>query len=163
VFSAGRCASGRSRSSTATPITTGHARQSRAAFTPARHVAGIHSTHSIRHNITHALRNRYGISHFITDADAGAEVLLREDGIPPGKVTTVPSGSNRYPDDMRAGFRARIRGSMGIDEGTVVIGNVARLVPFKGHRHLLDAAAIVAHEKRGVLFLIAGDGNSRVT
>ena len=129
-----------------------------AAFTPARHVAGIHSTHSIRHNITHALRNRYGISHFITDADAGREVLLREDGIPPGKVTTVPIGIESDPADMRAGFRAQIRGSMGIDEGTVVIGNVARLVPFKGHRHLLEAAALVAREKSGVLFLIAGDG-----
>ena len=129
-----------------------------AAFTPARHVAGIHSTHSIRHNITHAVRNRYGISHFITDADAGREVLLREDGIPPGKVTTVPIGIESDPVDVRAGFRARIRETMGIDERTVVIGNVARLVPFKGHRFLLDAAARIAQENNGVLFLIAGDG-----
>jgi glycosyltransferase involved in cell wall biosynthesis len=129
-----------------------------AAFTPARHVAGIHSTHSIRHNITHAVRNRYGISHFITDADAGREVLLREDGIPPGKVTTVPIGIESDPVDVRAGFRARIRGAMGIDERTVVIGNVGRLVPFKGHRFLLDAAARIARENSGVLFLIAGDG-----
>jgi glycosyltransferase involved in cell wall biosynthesis len=129
-----------------------------AAFTPARHVAGIHSTHSIRHNITHALRNRYGISHFITDAEAGREVLLREDGIPPGKVTTVPIGIESDPVDVRAGFRARIRGAMGIDERTVVIGNVARLVPFKGHRFLLDAAALLARENGGFLFLIAGDG-----
>lgn len=129
-----------------------------AAFTPARHVAGIHSTHSIRHNITHALRNRYGIAHFITDADAGREVLLREDGIPPSKVTIVPIGIESDPGDVREGFRARIRGAMGIDDGTVVIGNVARLVPFKGHRFLLEAAALIQRTERGVLFLIAGDG-----
>ena len=129
-----------------------------AAWTPARHVAGIHSSHSISHNITHAIRNRYGISHFITDADAGRDVLLREDGIPPGKVTTVPIGIESDPDDVRAGFRARIRGEMGIDDRTVVIGNVARLVPFKGHRFLLEAAALVVREERHVLFLIAGDG-----
>jgi glycosyltransferase involved in cell wall biosynthesis len=129
-----------------------------AAFSPARHVAGIHSTHSIRHNITHALRNRYGTSHFITDADAGREVLLREDGVPPDKVTTVPIGIESDPDDVRAGFRARTRGTMGIDEGTVVIGNVARLVPFKGHRFLLEAAALIAREKGNVLFLVAGGG-----
>ena len=129
-----------------------------AAFTPARHVAGIHSSHSIRHNITHAIRNRYGISHFITDADAGREVLLREDGIPREKVTTVPIGIESDPDDVRAGFRARTRGEMGIDDATVVIGNVARLVPFKGHRSLLEAASLVARGERSVLFLIAGDG-----
>ena len=129
-----------------------------AAFTRARHVAGIHSAHSIRHNITHALRNRYGTSHFITDADAGRDVLLREDAIPPGKVTTVPIGIESDPVDVRAGFRARIRETMGIDEGTVVVGNVARLVPFKGHRFLLEAAALVARGDRSVLFLVAGDG-----
>jgi glycosyltransferase involved in cell wall biosynthesis len=129
-----------------------------AAVTRARHVAGIHSTHSIRHNITHALRNRYGTSHFITDADAGREVLLREDGIPPGKVTTVPIGIESDPGDVRAAFRARTRSAMAIDEGTVVIGNVARLVPFKGQRFLLEAAALIARGGRKVLFLIAGDG-----
>jgi len=129
-----------------------------AAFTRTRHVAGIHSTHSIRHNITHALRNRYGTSHFITDADAGRNVLLREDGIPPEKVTTVPIGIESDPDDVRAGFRSRTRSALGIEDGTVVVGNVARLVPFKGHRFLLEAAAQVAQEVKNAVFLIAGDG-----
>jgi glycosyltransferase involved in cell wall biosynthesis len=129
-----------------------------AAFTGARHVAGIHSTHSIRHNITHALRNRYGTSHFITDADAGREVLLNEDGVPPWKVTTVPIGIESDPEDVRADFRARTREKMGIDTRTVVVGNVARLVPFKGHRFLLESAALIARENGNVLFLIAGDG-----
>jgi len=129
-----------------------------AAFTPARHVAGIHSTHSIRHNITHALRNRYGTSHFVTDADAGRDVLLSEDGIAPEKVTTVPIGIESDPAGVRAGFRSRTRSALGIDERTVVIGNVARLVPFKGHRYLLDSAALVRRENGNVLFLIVGDG-----
>ncbi len=41
------------------------------AQTSALHVAGIHSNHSIQHNITHWLRNRHGTAHFKTDADAG--------------------------------------------------------------------------------------------
>ena len=129
-----------------------------AAGTSAKHVAGVHSTHSIRHNITHALRNRFGASHFITDADAGREVLLREDGIPPGKVTTIPIGIESDPDEVRMPLRARTRSAMGIDEKTVVVGNVARLVPFKGHRFLLEAAALIARERTDVLFLIVGDG-----
>lgn len=129
-----------------------------AAFGPARHVAGVHSTHSIRHNITHALRNRYGTSHFITDAEAGRQVLLREDGIPPEKVTTVPIGIESDPAPAREAFRARTRAALGIGETTIVVGNVARLVPFKGQRFLLEAAREVTRAPGNVLFLIVGDG-----
>ncbi len=129
-----------------------------AAGTAAKHVAGVHSTHSISHNITHALRNRFGTSHFITDADAGREVLLREDGIAPGMVTTIPIGIDSDPREVRATLRARTRSAMGIDGKTIVVGNVARLVPFKGHRFLLEAVALVVRERPDVLFLIAGDG-----
>ena len=128
------------------------------AFTPARHVAGVHSTHSIRRNITHALRNRYGTAHFITDAEAGRDVLLRRDHIAPGRVTTVPIGIDADPPEARAAWRAATRAALGIEDGTLVVGNVARLVPFKGHRFLLEAAAIVARGRPDVLFLIVGDG-----
>ena len=53
------------------------------------HVASIHSAHSIQHNITHWLRNRWGIDHFIADADAVKEVLVTTDRIPAGKITVV--------------------------------------------------------------------------
>jgi glycosyltransferase involved in cell wall biosynthesis len=128
------------------------------AFTPTRHVAGVHSTHSISHNVTHLIRNRYGTSHFIADADAGRDVLIGEDGISADMVTTVPIGIESDTDEERSAFRAQTRSAMEIKERTVVIGNVARLVPFKGHRFLLDAAALIAREARDVLFLIAGDG-----
>jgi len=128
------------------------------SFTPARHVAGVHSTHSIRRNITHALRNHFATAHFITDAEAGRDVLLRRDHIGPGRVTTVPIGIETDPPEARATWRAATRRSLKIDENTVVVGNVARLVPFKGHRFLLEAAAIIAREARNVLFLIVGDG-----
>ena len=72
------------------------------AWTPARHVAGIHSTHSIQHNITHLLRNTYGTAHFITDADAGRDVLITEDHIPAERITTVPIGIEEDPPEVRA-------------------------------------------------------------
>lgn len=128
------------------------------AFTPARHVAGVHSTHSIQHNITHLLRNRYGTAHFITDAEAGKEVLVREDGIPAAKITTVPIGIESDPEDLRAGYRAHTRAMLGIRPETVVIGNVARLVPFKGQRHLLEAIADVRTGAPDILLCVVGDG-----
>jgi glycosyltransferase involved in cell wall biosynthesis len=129
-----------------------------AAWTPTRHVAGIHSTHSIQHNVTHWLRNHYGTSHFITDADAGRDVLIREDHIPGERITTVPIGIEEDTPEIRAAMRLRTRARLGVGNDVIVIGNVARLVPFKGHRILLDAIALVVREAPQVLFPIIGDG-----
>jgi glycosyltransferase involved in cell wall biosynthesis len=128
------------------------------AWTPARHVAGIHSTHSIQHNITHLLRNRYGTAQFITDADAGRDVLIKEDRVPAERITTVPIGIEEDTPEARAAYRAKTRERLGVADNVVVIGNVARLVPFKGHRVLLDAIALVVRECPHVLFPIIGDG-----
>ncbi len=43
-------------------------------------------------------------------------------------------------------------------DSTVVVGNVARLVPFKGHAVLLESIARVLREAPDVLFPIIGDG-----
>lgn len=131
-----------------------------AAFAPVRHIAGIHSTHSIQHNITHYLRNRLGTDHFITDAGAGRDVLIREDGIPPSRITTIPIGVENDPADVREAYREETRAALGIPRGTVVVGNVARLVPFKGHRYLLDAVAQLVRTSPSppILLLIVGDG-----
>jgi glycosyltransferase involved in cell wall biosynthesis len=128
------------------------------SFTRTRHVAGVHSSHSIQHNLTHYLRNRWGIDHFVTDADAGKNVLMKEDHIPSERITTVHIGIENGTPDERAKARAGTRSSLGIADGTVVIGNVARLVLFKGHRYLLEAIAEITKEESHVLFLIIGDG-----
>jgi glycosyltransferase involved in cell wall biosynthesis len=123
-----------------------------------RHVAGVHSTHSIQHNVTHWWRNRFGTDHFITDAEAGREVLIREDGISPARITAVPIGIEGETPAFNAAARETIRRDWGAGPSTIVIGNVARLVEFKGHRHLLDAVAIVAREVPDIVVPIIGDG-----
>jgi len=129
-----------------------------AAWSPTRHIAGIHSTHSIQHNITHWLRNRWGISHFITDAAAGKEVLSRVDHISEHRITTVPIGIEETPSGEREDARRATRARLGVNDSTIVVGNVARLVPFKGHKILLAAAHRVVQEMSDVLFPIIGDG-----
>jgi len=129
-----------------------------AAFQPVRHVAGVHSAHSIQHNITHWLRNRWGVNRFIADAEAVKTVLMRDDGIPGSRITVVPIGVESGIADEKAHVRAAVRAELGIADGTVAVGNVARLVPFKGHQCLLDAAATVVRERTDVVFPIVGDG-----
>ncbi len=128
------------------------------AFTRVRHIAGIHSTHSIQHNLTHWLRNRYGTDHFITDAEAGREVLLHEDRISPERITTVPIGIDDPDPSLMLTMRERTRRELEAGAETVIIGNVARLVPFKGHRVLLEAIALAVRTRSNLLFLLVGDG-----
>ncbi len=129
-----------------------------AAFQPVRHVAGVHSAHSIQHNITHWMRNRWGVDQFIADAEAVKTVLVQEDGIPASRITVVPIGVESGITEGKAGVRAAVRADLGIPDGAIAIGNVARLVPFKGHQCLLDAAALVLRDRTDIVFPIVGDG-----
>ncbi len=129
-----------------------------AALTPVRHVAGVHSSHSIQHNITHWVRNRYGIDHFVADAESVRSVLVHDDGVDPSSITVIPIGVEPAPTAEKAALRASTRAELGAAPGTVVIGNLARLVPFKGHRVLLDAVAHLAARSANILVPIVGDG-----
>jgi len=130
------------------------------AFLPAAHVATVHSAHSIQHNITHWARNKFATDHFIAVAPPVQDILLHHDRIPPERVTFIPNG---VPDnsDIAEIIRRRVRAELEIDDGTIVIGNVARLVPFKGHRYLLRTVKTVMQQHSNILFLILGDGELR--
>jgi glycosyltransferase involved in cell wall biosynthesis len=129
-----------------------------AAFQPVRHIAGVHSAHSIQHNITHWMRNHWGVDQFIADAEAVKSVLVQEDKIPAPRITVIPIGVEAGITKNRADVRAAMRKELGIPDDSPAIGNLARLVPFKGHRYLLDAAAFVVQERSDVVFPIIGDG-----
>jgi len=128
------------------------------AWTRTRHVASVHSAHSIQHNITHWLRNRFGTDQFVADAESVKQVLVREDTIPGDRITVIPIGVESFPKDQEQQWRQKTRAAWGISEETCVIGNVARLVPFKGHRYLVDAIAGLVKANPHVLCVIIGDG-----
>ena len=132
-----------------------------AGFSSVRHIAGVHSAHSIQHNITHWMRNRFGTDHFIADAQAVKDVLVHHDGVDPSNITVVPIGVEQDPQDVMQRARKRVREEMGISPETIVVGNVARLVPFKGHSYLLQSIAEVVRQAPCSLFLIIGDGELR--
>lgn len=134
-----------------------------ASWTDTRHVASVHSAHSIQHNITHWLRNRFGTDQFIADAESVKQVLVHEDVIPEHRVTVVPLGVESFPKDQEQFWRQKTRAEWRVSPKTCVIGNVARLVPFKGHRYLIDAIAGVVSANHDVLCVIVGDGELMAT
>jgi glycosyltransferase involved in cell wall biosynthesis len=129
-----------------------------ALFTPAKHIASVHSAHSIQFNLTHWLRNRFAVARFIAVAEVVKDILVREDGIDSSMVTCIPNGVEDTTESFRRETRVRIRAEWNITPQTVVIGNVARLVPFKGHEYLLQSIALVVATSPNVFFPVLGDG-----
>ncbi len=129
-----------------------------ARLSGARHVASIHSFHSIQHNLTHWLRNRFWTDRFITLGEGAKAILTREDGIPPDCISIVPLGLD--PDEMRRSddLRAKARREFGLADGELLLGNVGRLVPFKGQEYLLKSFAEVSKSRPGAKLMIVGDG-----
>lgn len=122
------------------------------------HITNVHSFHSLSHNLTHWLRNRKATDHFIVDGACVKDLLVREDHIPPEEISVVHLGVD--PRAMRRldAARTRIRTEFGFSGTDIVIGNVARLVPFKGHEYLLRAFAEVHREHPESRLLLVGDG-----
>ena len=84
---------------------------------------------------------------------------LVAEGIPLAKTTIVTEGVDverivRMP-------AASVHAAFYLPTHAPVIGNVAALVPHKGHHHLIDAAALVVREVPDARFVIVGDGELR--
>lgn len=132
-----------------------------ARLTGAVHITNVHSFHSLSHNLTHRLRNTRATDHYIVDGVCVKDLLIQQDGIPSGDISVVYLGVD--PDEMRRdeNLRKRTRGEFGFAVNEIVIGNVARLVPFKGHEYLLQAFSEVRRENPMARLLIVGDGELR--
>jgi L-malate glycosyltransferase len=74
-------------------------------------------------------------------------IVVIHDGIDVEAVARIPS--------------ANVHAQFYLPMQAPVVGNVAALVPQKGHQHLIDAAALVVREVPDARFVIVGDGELR--
>jgi glycosyltransferase involved in cell wall biosynthesis len=127
------------------------------------HVANVHSFHSLQHNLTHWIRNRIAIDHFIVDGYCVKELLVHENRISPKKISVVYLGVD--PETMKNDLtlRENVRREFGFTSEHIVIGNVGRLVPFKGQEYLIEAFAHVVQQVPTVRLFLVGDGEMRNT
>jgi L-malate glycosyltransferase len=95
---------------------------------------------------------------FIAASEA-IRAMLITDGVPAARVVTVHEGID--VDRVAATPPAKVHGEFWLPVHAPVIGNVAALVPHKGHRDLIDAAALVVREVPDARFVILGDGPLR--
>jgi glycosyltransferase involved in cell wall biosynthesis len=95
---------------------------------------------------------------FICVSDAIRQMLVA-DGIPAARAVTVREGIDLGRID--AAPRADLHAELWLPHQAPIVGNVAALVPHKGQRHLVEAAALVVQKVPDARFVIAGEGELR--
>src|SRR5437763_1001095 len=95
---------------------------------------------------------------FICASDAIRRLIV-SDGVHPSRAVTVHEGID--VGHVEAAPPADLHAELWLPHHAPVIGNVAALVPHKGQRHLIEAAAIVVAKVPDARFVIAGEGELR--
>ena len=98
------------------------------------------------------------VDRFICASEAIRKILLA-DGLDPSRAVTVHEGIDL--GRVAAARPAALHEELWLPHGSPIVGNVAALVPHKGQRHLVEAAALVVREVPDARFVIAGEGELR--
>jgi glycosyltransferase involved in cell wall biosynthesis len=100
------------------------------------------------------------VDRFVTASDA-IRAMLIEDGVPPDRTVTVHEGID--VDRIVAAEPLNVREEYWFPPHSLIVGNIAALVPHKGQKYLVDAAAIVVREMPEARFLVLGEGELRTS
>jgi glycosyltransferase involved in cell wall biosynthesis len=92
-------------------------------------------------------------------ASEAIRVMLVGDGIPDERTVTVHEGIDL--GRVAAAPPANLHEELFLPHGAPIVGNVAALVPHKGQRHFIEAAALVIRQVPDARFVIAGEGELR--
>jgi len=97
----------------------------------------------------------------ITTTKPNRNQILENNIVPPEKLAAIPEGIEvENYEKVKIDISAK-RKEMGIPEGSVLLGTVARLETPKGHIYLLDAVKKVLSERPDTYFVIVGKGRLR--
>ncbi len=98
-------------------------------------------------------------THIIAISGECRRFLIEKEGAPPHKIHLVHNG---IPPDLFTKkdkvVMDRSRARFGLYDREPVVGNVARFVAWKGHRHIIDAARSFVEKNPKAIFLLCGNG-----
>jgi glycosyltransferase involved in cell wall biosynthesis len=95
---------------------------------------------------------------FIAASDS-IHALLLNDGIEAARIVTIYEGIDLHR--VQAEPALNIHAEFWLPTHAPIVGAVGALTPEKGHRHLIDAAALVLREVPDAHFVILGEGDLR--
>jgi len=91
--------------------------------------------------------------------------MLVAAGVPDARIRVVNSSIDlpRFDEarERRARLRTEVRSELGIEEGAIVVGNVAHLAGHKSQKDLVEAMPAVLREIPQARLVIVGDGEER--
>jgi glycosyltransferase involved in cell wall biosynthesis len=125
------------------------------------HVASVHSLQSISHNLTHWARNKFLVDMFAADGNIVKDFLVNEDKIDEKKIKVINLGIDPESMEHDERLRKNARNEFGLADSEVLIGNLGRLVEFKGQDKLIKAFKQVLEKFPNVKLLIVGDGERK--
>jgi glycosyltransferase involved in cell wall biosynthesis len=95
-------------------------------------------------------------ARIVTAGEQLRRELIERTGVAPERVTSVPTGADA--ERYRPGDRTAARAALGLPADRILIGIVATLRSWKGHRHLVEAFAGLP---QNTMLVIVGDGPQR--
>lgn len=94
--------------------------------------------------------------HVVTTGDRARELIMAQAGLPPGRLSTIPTGVDLGRFDPTRANPDRLRRELGLDAGTRLVGVVAVIRTYKGHSILFQALAAPPLRGRPLHLIIAG-------
>jgi glycosyltransferase involved in cell wall biosynthesis len=116
-----------------------------------------HDSAPVSHNAPTRWLHTRAAARIVTTGEALKRELVERNGYPAVRIDSVPTGMD--PQRFRPGERAEARGRLGLPPDAALVGIVAGLRQYKGHRYLVEAVAGLS----GVGLAIVGDGPERAT
>jgi len=120
-----------------------------------RRSLGLFKERKLHYRLLERLANRM-TDLIIANSVAVREDVSRQEKVPSSKVRVIYNGIDPSLFEIPADLG--LRASLGFRKGVKVIGVIANLIHYKGHRFLLQACPEVKAKCPDVRFLLIGDG-----
>jgi glycosyltransferase involved in cell wall biosynthesis len=111
--------------------------------------------HELGTKLIHRLAHR-----LLVNSEAIRDRIIDHDSATPGKIRVIKNGILEVTESRRDA-REQLCRDLGIESNAKLIGTVARLQPVKGHRFLIEAAAMVLRNRPDAHLVLVGDGPLR--
>ncbi len=93
----------------------------------------------------------------VTGGELARKGLVERDGLKENRVVAIPIGYDQSMFKSQSSYRD-LRKELGLLENHLLVGIIAYLRHYKGHRTLIEAAETVCQQISNVTFIIVGEG-----
>ncbi len=119
-----------------------------------------HNIFPVRRHFLNCFLYRKLIDEVIAISEFIRESFIIDNFLPLQKVALIHTGVDLTRFNPSAHNGSKFRQEFGIQADELVVGTIGGIVPYKGHRYFIEAAAQVLREFPKVRFFVVGDGDS---